>query len=690
MTNEDHLQEELAKEITIDEVDESQPCDTSIFMEGTTSELQLGWTQMILLLLGALAVLVGVVVHQTSEASSSWPGMLFILFGLLLFGAGSLALQRGAKTGATPDLLHGVAGWLGVEDSQLLMLLAAPMLALIAWQSAGDGLIMNHPWVAIPAWILAMTLAVAGSWSKGEMGWKKLPRWEAAILLTLFGFAMLMRATRLEAIPWLATGDEGSAAQSAVRFITGEQNNIFSLGWYSFPSLFYFIESLSIRIFGQTVFAIRILSAVAGSLTIVALYWYAKKAFSRWTALFAAVYLAGSHFHNHFSRIALNNIWDGLFMTVISITILIAWKEAERNPDHSRKLFALTGLLFGLSQYFYTSVRILYVIIPAWLFWNWIMDRKSIRSRLPGVAVMVIALLAALLPLALFYFKHPDEFAAPMRRVSILGSWLENEREIQGQSTFRILLKQFQLAATAFTHTNIRMWYEPNTPLLHSIPAAFFLLGVLLTVIRIANPHYAWLLLWLGASIPLAALSESTPAAQRLVIAAPAAATLFALGLVQLGQWTVQAWPKARLWILGVMILVLSLAIGFEIQFYFGDYTLRREFSDLNTEVANVFSDHLQSLDDDTFVYFFGPPRMGFYSHSILQYLNPTIDGEDIVEPIVDVQGLTLHPHTTFIFLPERRQEMQVVQDAFPGGEVVEAQSHTGDPLYILYSLSNP
>lgn len=690
MTKEDHIQDETAAPSNLVDAQEAQSSISPALIEDGTSDLKPGWTQIIFLLLGAVTVLAGVVYHQSRESTPLWINTLIILFGLIIFAIGSLAMLRGAKTGVLPDWLHDAAAWLGVKDLQVLMLLASPMFALIAWQVAGGQQIMNHPWIAVPAWILAIALAIAGSWPKAGVGWKKLPRREMALLLTLFAFAALLRATALESIPWLATGDEGSAALSAVRFITGDQNNIFTLGWYSFPSLFYFIESLSIRLFGNTVFAIRILAALAGSLTIVALYWYARHAFSRWVAVFAAIYLAGSHFHIHFSRIALNNIWDGLFMVAISIMMMYAWDEAEKNRDRSRLFFALAGLLFGLSQYFYTSVRILYLVIPAWLFWNWLMDRKSIRKRMPGVAVMLVSLLAVLLPLALFYAKHPNEFAAPMRRVSILGGWLEREQEIQGRSIPWILLKQFALAASAFTHTNIRMWYEPLTPMLHSIPAAFFLLGVLLTLLRITNPHYAWLLLWLGACIPLSALSESTPAAQRLVIAAPAAATLFALGLVQLSQWTIQAWPKAKPWILGMMAAALMLAIGLEIQFYFGDYTMRRTFSDVNTEIANAFSDHLHSLDEKTYVYFFGPPRMGFRSHSILQFLNPTIDGEDIMDPITDAQGLVLHPHTTFIFLPERGEELELVQEAFPGGDVIETKGHSDILLYILYSLPSP
>jgi len=42
-------------------------------------------------------------------------------------------------------------------------------------------------------------------------------------------------------------------------------NNPFIAAWYGFPSLYFFIQSLSIRLFGQTTEALRITSALAGA-----------------------------------------------------------------------------------------------------------------------------------------------------------------------------------------------------------------------------------------------------------------------------------------------------------------------------------------------------------------------------------------------------------------------------------------
>src|SRR5688500_19762850 len=54
----------------------------------------------------------------------------------------------------------------------------------------------------------------------------------------------------------------------SAEFANNEWNNIFITGWFAFPSFFPFIQSLSIRLFGQTTEALRIPSAFAGALTV--------------------------------------------------------------------------------------------------------------------------------------------------------------------------------------------------------------------------------------------------------------------------------------------------------------------------------------------------------------------------------------------------------------------------------------
>ena len=134
--------------------------------------------------------------------------------------------------------------------------------------------------------------------------------------------ALALRAWQMSQFPNTYSGDEGSAGLFAVELLDGKANNLFSLGWFSFPALYFAVQSAAIALLGQTVEAVRLTSAVAGALTVVAVYWLGRTMFDRTTAVLAALYLAASHYHIHMSRIALNNVWDGLFGTLAILCLL--------------------------------------------------------------------------------------------------------------------------------------------------------------------------------------------------------------------------------------------------------------------------------------------------------------------------------------------------------------------------------
>jgi uncharacterized membrane protein len=137
------------------------------------------------------------------------------------------------------------------------------------------------------------------------------------LFFALVIFALIVRAVDNTHITATLTGDEGTAGLSAVAFREGRTNNIFSTGYRGFPMLYFFMQSLPVAIFGRTVAALRISSALAGALTVGGVFLAGSALFGRRAGLLAAIFLSDFHFHIHFSRIGLNNIWDGLFFTTV-------------------------------------------------------------------------------------------------------------------------------------------------------------------------------------------------------------------------------------------------------------------------------------------------------------------------------------------------------------------------------------
>jgi 4-amino-4-deoxy-L-arabinose transferase-like glycosyltransferase len=537
---------------------------------------------------------------------------------------------------------------------------------------------MISPVVALIAWVLGILMAVIGGWK--AVSHRLQPSWKAvAGLALLIIFAFAIRGLGTAHIPIFLTGDEGSSGISAMQFLKGEIDNIFIVGWYSFPSLYFSIQAAFIAIFGETTQALRILSACVGTLTVVAVYFAGRAMFGNRTGALAALALAVLHFHIHFSRIGLNNIWDGLWYTVTVGALWYGWEKENRNA------FLLAGIGLGIAQYFYTSSRTLIPLVILWVLIAGLFDRSHFKRALPDILIMALVAIAVVIPLACFFFRSPNEFLAPMQRVSVFGAWLEYQVQLTGQPAWKILLEQIGLGFQAFVYTPLNAWYTPGVPILRPFAAGLFLLGLALLILRGRDSRMLLLVLWLIAFGFLGGLSESTPAAQRYVAAAPLCALLVGYGLSESISLLEKLWPKlSKIFLLLTIVLVAILAMD-DLRFYFLEYTSLRRIVDArnNGMIAQHLADTLQTEQDDLQVVFFGQPAMGFYSIPSLQYLAPHIQGIDMIQPWPSSENPTpTSSRLLFVFLPNNETEILPVESDYPGGKLFKEIAADGEVLY--------
>ncbi len=637
----------------------------------------------VLLLQGGFLVYAGMALLRLEPSPTPPLPTLLALYGAAAFLLGLNALTQSRFPSVIARALARAASWLDTREDRALLLLQAPLLSLIAWLAAGDGLLMPSPWLAVSAWGLALASLLLGGLEFRRVLPVRMERKEALILGAILLFALLTRIWQLGQIPWVLAGDEASMGLSAVELIEGTWNNVFGVSWFSFPALYFTLPALSIRAFGQTVFGLRLPSVVAGVLTVGATYLYARNTFGRRAAILGAGYLAAFHFHIHFSRIGLNNIWDGIFFATVGAALWRAWTTDRRAA------YLIAGVALGLGLYFYTSTRALVVMSGIWWLIAALRQPAEVRKRIRNLSLMVFAGVVVVLPLGLFYLSHPDHFAAPLRRVAVLGPWLENEIVITGLPAWRILLDQFKTSALAFTSVDLRHWYAIDHPMLFPLAASLFFLGLLRSLTRLLDPRYLWLLLWLTAAIAAGALSESTPAAQRYVLVAPCIALLVALPLDEAAERLLSPWPERRRVVHAGLAVLLAALIWTDLSFYFGDYTPSRRFSDRNTEVAQRLAESLQGSEAGQRVYFVGAPRMGFYSISTLPYLAPDVEGLDLDEDqLVELEESP--PETAiFVFLPEHLETLEQIRERFPRGHLREVFGKDAELLFITYELRN-
>jgi hypothetical protein len=563
-------------------------------------------------------------------------------------------------------ILQRPSTWLGISTWRFALVMMGFLFSILVHYAAGELVLMNSPLIAWAAWLLSIGLVIGGAWQFGGLGLASRQN----ILLTGVGLsvlAYLFRGFTPEYYPIIFSGDEASSGNVGVNILTGTFNNPFTMGWFSFPGLYFFIPAGSIMIFGQTVSALRIPSIIAGALTVGFTYVTARAMYGRLTGLLAALLLVGFQVHINFSRMGLSNIWDGLFFITVIGAAWYAWERENRNS------FLLAGFGLGLSQYFYVTSHALLILIPVWLIIVSLFDREKFKRLLPGILFMAMSAFVVVLPLAWFYAHHPLEFLAPMSRVGAPGP----------------LLESLWLGAQSFTHLPLwGWWYLSNTPFLGTPVAELFLMGVVYLFIKLRESRNILMALWLILFVFIGGFSIEVPSPQRYVAVMPACMIVAALSLTRLTGVLEKARPKIISYFRTLLVLLVLYISIKDAVYYYTDYTqfTRYYLSETNGMVAQQLGKFLQTQPQDTQVVFFGEPRMGYYSIPSTQFLAPKITGVDMLAP----WGSPTNPqpdsaHLVFVFLPENKDEIARVQADFPGGELLEERTHWQKVLYYYY-----
>ncbi len=610
-----------------------------------------------------------------------WIAIVLFAVGFLIFLAGAWGIDQKKLPFQIDSVLHKAGEWLGIHPGQVVTLFFAMLFAVTATLAAGFNAKMFSLPVAVISWGIAIAMMIISGWEKKPQNLASVKPaflWGAGFLALSF----LLRGVDTTHIPIVLSGDEASAGLFSVNFLRGLTDNLFNVGWFSFPSFFFYLQTYALAIFGQTTVALRITAAVAGAVSVMAFYYVVRGMYGQRVGIIAAVFLTFSHFHINFSRIALNNIWDTLGYITCLGALWYGWQYQRRAG------FILAGLALGFAQYFYSSTRGLLAIVPLFVLLVALQDRQRFKKMIPNLILMLVAALVVVMPLAWFFITHPNEFFAPMQRVSILGEWLQVTIRETGKPGWRIMGEQLLASFLAYTDVPSRAWYTPGTPLLRPAAAFLFYIGLAFTILRIKDNRTWLLLLWLGIFGVTGAFSESTPAAQRYVAAIPAAVMVVAIGvdkLMVIGDCLPSRWKP---WVYRVLMIMAVLIAVDDSRFYFFEYTPNSEFSGYHGQVAQHLANYLQDYDTSWEVIFIGWPDMGYYSISSLPFLAPQIKGVDYFQPWGHPENPSPdYANVMFVFLPNHAGELEKCLEQYPGGKLTTAYNERHEMLYYLYKL---
>ena len=511
------------------------------------------------------------------------------------------------------------------------------------------------------------------------------------LLVSLVGLgALLIRVIGLETYPYAFINDEGEVGWEALNLWHGTKTDAFETGWAGQPMISFIPVLLSIRVFGISAVAIRIVSALQGTLAVMALYLLAREAFGRPVAFISACLLAVLPWHVHFSRLGVMNVGDSLY------SALALWLTYRALRKGSYLDYLPAGLVTGLSLYTYVGTRLVAVMAVGLLLYAIIRQRNYLTSHFRQLAVFSFAFLIISTPALYLFARDPDEFLGRSNQEGLLANnRLQQLADEEGISQNEFLGRQFQESTVIFfAGEGPGQFFNTPQPYLTWWAAVFLFLGMAYVFWNITQVRYMMLIGWFWAPIVLGGvLTLGPPSHQRMLSAAPALVLIVAIGLWKMMQslQTITRWPKVVF--LVVCLFFVGITAWQDLNFYFvGQYRTEHRFEVEGNEFSYEVGLRAGTLGPNYRLLLIGDPYIyaPFADFHYLTNLQMDIEDFNIVTP----ESIAALPHDKGLFfaaIPSRVDELRLVQQQLPGGTWDEVPLHTTEgTLYYAYILPAP
>ncbi len=624
---------------------------------------------------------------QLYSPDHAWIGMAAFAVGFLLLIVLARYLEGGSLLRFENGLLRAIAGILPPDPLGGILVatgLAGSVIATICSQSRDSS---TRGWPSFGFWlagVLALVVFVAreAARSRRLSDAHRLLRLELVGVIGLTVGAFVLRFVRLADVPYPTSGDEASVGLEGLRILAGSSTDMFRTGWSLQPHLSFLGPAMVMAQFGGTLVGLRLFPVLAGTITVPALYFLVRSMFSRTVAFLAATLLATMAFHLHFSRIAVNNA-DATFIVCAVVGLLYA-VGSSRRPHW----FVAAGLACGFSLYSFAGARLVFVIAFLYVSYLLATDREFRRSS-TRLLLFAVAVGVAVLPTAMYFLQDTNVAFGRFSQTGVFQTgWLGQEAARTGHSAAFLLGRHLLQSLSIFlSSAAVGGFYNSPKPLLDPFWSIAFVLGMMFSWIRLHDPRHVLLNVWFWSVLVFGgALIVPPPHAERFVLAAPAVAAFAAWGIWNV--WTIVGRiSRKRVQVAGAVATVSVLAFS-SLSFYFGEYTPRYYFTDVNGEVGTELGRYLARQSRVGHVYFTGLPRMWYGSFASTDFLSGGVPGEDFPAGTVpDIRGKS-RP-LLFVALPHLRSELEAIRRAHPGGQLVVLRRRPTpvDPLFFVYRL---
>ena len=370
----------------------------------------------------------------------------------------------------------------------------------------------------------------------------RLSAWDL-LVVAAFLVAAFFHLYHLDLLPYNMTSDHTEKLLDINRVLNGETSIFFASNGGREPLQFY-LAAFLIKYFGagMNFLTLKLTMALMFLWSLIYVYKLGKEIGSKWTGFFFLLLTGFAAWPNIIAHAGMRLVLTPVFAAPTLFYFLRGLRRSSRND------FILSGIFLGLGMMGYTASRIVPAVLVAGMLIYMIYHRFDRPSRSAGVAFLLTALFALVIfmPLIRYSLESPQYFLerSLSRFTSSEVPLPDNLVLVFLSNTWKALIMPFWKSGTAWVIS------VPGAPALDTISAAFYLFGVILTLVR-AFRYRSWKDTFLLVSIPVMMLPSilalafpiENPSQSR---AGGAVIPIFLLTAVALESWLRLLWQRAR------------------------------------------------------------------------------------------------------------------------------------------------
>lgn len=441
-------------------------------------------------------------------------------------------------------------------------------------------------------------------------------------------------------------------------------------------ALFFYLLWGSVKVFGRSPFAHHLVSALIGTLAVLACYLLAKQLFhftawykktlsekgidaailqSKYFALIPAFIMAVSSWHLVLSRTAFRANMIALLapLTIWAMLKIVNMKaRSDDNKDikeeTNHKLTFKTqytpyfysilfGVFFALGFYTYIAFRIMAPLLVMLILWPACVYlyrhgiKKLVSNFYKHALVAIAAFIIVFAPLGHHFYTHPGSFVGRSGQVSIFNPEL-NGGDLVG--TFVSVSKDSLLA---YFFTGDANWRHniSEFPFISPYVSTFFALGLILVLARAlvyffrpnSKEHYFSEFLMIGLFsamlLPVVTTAEGIPHGLRAIGTIPVVFIITGFGMWQILELVRKFTPKLTSLLIVIYLILMALLPLQTFRLYFVEAANSPEYYESFRADLTVVSNYLNQYGNRTTTYLV----LDKFSVQTVDYLT-TIDGK--------------------------------------------------------------